>query len=89
MVATQTNTSEVCDRCLNPRRRKLTTYTAGKDGFTVRIVLCQEHSRIMDDMMARGKVVPSASPQVKVWDFDEIQAMKKARKQKNPSRPRR
>ena len=77
---------EVCDVCRN-QRRKVTRYRVGQDGHLVSVLLCREHAKYPDELIALGTHVPSQSPRVKVWDMEEIEKMKAAQNRKTAPRP--
>lgn len=84
-MAVITNRQEVCDTCRNPRR-KVARYRVGQDGKLVAVLLCREHAKPLDDLIAVGTHVPNQSPRVKVWDLEEIEAERRnqARNRKQP-----
>jgi hypothetical protein len=67
----------ICDVCRNPRR-KVRPYRLAQDGDSVRVVLCKEHSKPIDDLLKLGERVPSNAPRAKVWSMEEIEKQRRA-----------
>lgn len=83
-MATLTETKEVCDVCRNPRRRTL-VYRVGEDGLLVKVLLCKEHGKYLNELIKLGSVVQTTAPVARLWTIDEIEE----RKKKAPPSPRR
>lgn len=75
-MAILTDVREVCDVCRNPRR-KVTLYRVGRDGLLVKVVLCREHGKYLEELIAIGSVVPDTAPKAKLWTIEEIEERKK------------
>ena len=71
----------ICDVCQNPRR-KVKPYRVAQDGDSVRVMLCKEHAKPLDDIIKIGERVPSTSGRVKVWDFEEVERLKRQQNRK-------
>ena len=69
-------TLEICDVCKSTRR-KVKPYRVAQDGDSVRLLLCSEHGKPLDDLIKLGERVPSNTPRAKVWDMEEIEKLRR------------
>ena len=81
-MATITETREVCDVCKNSRR-KTRLYRVGEDGLLVKVLLCREHGKYLDQLIQIGSVVQTTGPRARLWTLEEIEE----RKRKTPPGP--
>lgn len=70
-------TTEVCDVCRNPNR-KVQDYRIARDSNRLmRIVLCSEHGKPLEDLLRIAQPAASNAPGARVWSIEEIEKEKR------------
>lgn len=82
-MAQVVNVKVVCDVCGNPRR-SVKPYRVAQDGSSVRVMLCKEHARPVDELLKIGERIPDSSPKVKIYSMEDIAALARAQKKRKP-----